>query len=117
MVEVLTGHQLISAEPKGSGVLLRLDGPRQSAIEADHVIAGTGFRIDVARLPFLPEETRAGLVTRANCPLVNRAGESTVPGLYFAGAHTMVSHGPGVRFVAGTHTTAAQLARSVARSR
>ena len=115
VVEVLTGHALTSAEPKGSGVLLRLDGPRPSGIEVDHVIAGTGFRIDISRLPFLPEETRASLVTRANCPLVNRAGESTVPGLYFAGAHTMVSHGPGVRFVAGTHTTAAQLARSVAR--
>lgn len=54
-------------------------------------------------------------MTRANCPLVNRAGESTVPGLYFAGAHTMVSLGPGVRFISGTHATAAQLARSVAR--
>ena len=54
-------------------------------------------------------------MTRVNCPLVNRAGESTVPGLYFAGAHTAVSLGPGVRFISGTHATAAQLARSVAR--
>jgi thioredoxin reductase len=115
VLEVLTGHQLTSAEPQGSGVRLRLDGPRQSGIEADHVIAGTGFRIDVSRLSFLSEEIQAGLVTRANCPLVNRAGESTVPGLYFAGAHTMVSLGPGVRFISGTHATAAQLARSVKR--
>jgi hypothetical protein len=69
----------------------------------------------MSRLSFLSEGIQAALVTRANCPLVNRAGESTVPGLYFAGAHTMVSHGPGVRFIAGTHHTAAQLARSVAR--
>ncbi|MGH3252882.1 MAG: NAD(P)-binding domain-containing protein, partial [Trebonia sp.] len=115
VVEVLTGHQLKSAEPRGSGVLLQLDGPERSSIEVDHVIAGTGFRIDVARLPFLSEEIRAGLETRANCPLVNRAGESTVPGLYFAGVPTVVSLGPGVRFIAGTHYTAAQLARSVAR--
>jgi FAD-dependent urate hydroxylase len=115
VVEVLTGHPLRVAEPHGSGVRLHLDGPRQSSIEADHVIAGTGFRIDVARLSFLSEGIQAGLVTRANCPLVNRAGESTVPGLYFAGAHTMVSLGPGVRFISGTHATAAQLARSAAR--
>ena len=38
-----------------------------------------------------------------------------MPGLYFAGAHTMISHGPGVRFISGTHHTAAHLARSVAR--
>ena len=115
VVEVLTGHPLRWAEPHGSGVRLHLDGPKQSSIEADHVIAGTGFRIDVSRLSFLSEGIQAGLVTRANCPLVNRAGESTVPGLYFAGAHTMVSLGPGVRFISGTHATAAQLARSVAR--
>jgi thioredoxin reductase len=113
--EVLTGHQLRSAEPHGSGVLLQLDGLQRSSIAADHVIAGTGFRIDIARLPFLSEEIQAGLVTRANCPLVNRAGESTIPGLYFAGAPTMPSLGPGVRFISGTHHTAARVAKSVAR--
>jgi FAD-dependent urate hydroxylase len=115
VVEVLTGHQLRWAEPRGSGVRLHFDGPKKSNIEADHVIAGTGFRIDISRLSFLSEEIRAGLVTRANCPLVNRAGESTVPGLYFAGAHTAVSLGPGMRFISGTHHAAAQLARSLAR--
>ena len=115
VVEVLTGHALRSAETHGSGVRLHLDGPRQSVVEADHVMAGTGFRIDMSRLSFLSEEIQAALVTRANYPVVNRAGESTVPGLYFAGAPTMVSLGPGVRFIAGTHHTAAQLAQSVAR--
>src|ERR1700761_6254069 len=113
--EVLTGHQLRSAEPHGSGVLLQLDGLQRSSIAADHVIAGTGFRIDIARLPFLSKEIQAGLVTRVNCPLVNRAGESTIPGLYFAGAPTMPSLGPGVRFISGTHHTAARVAKSVAR--
>ena len=78
-------------------------------------MAGTGFRIDMSRLSFLSEEIQAALVTRVNYPVVNGAGESSVPGLYFAGAHTTVSLGPGVRFIAGTHHTAAQLAQSVAR--
>jgi len=95
VLDVPAGHQLRSAEPHGSGVLLHLDGPERSSIAADHVIAGTGFRIDLSRLSFLPEEIQAGLATRANCPVVNRAGESTVPGLYFAGAHTMASLGRG----------------------
>ena len=115
VVEVLTGHRVKSAEPQGNGVLLRLDGAKESSITADHVIAGTGFRMDISRLPFMSEEILAGLATRANLPLVNRAGESTVPGLHFAGALTTVSLGPGVRFISGTHQTAAQLARSVAR--
>jgi thioredoxin reductase len=115
VIEVLTGHPLRSAEPRGSGVRLRLDCRRQPSIEADHVIAGTGFRVDVSRLSFLSPGIHAGLVTRGNCPAVNRAGESSLPGLFFAGAHTAVSLGPGVRFISGTHATAAQLARSVAR--
>ena len=115
VLDVLTGHQLKSAEPRGSGVRLQLDGPKRSSVEFDHVIAGTGFRIDMARLPFLSQEILASLVTRANCPLVNRAGESAVRGLYFAGAPAMVSLGSGVRFISGTHQTVAQMARSVAR--
>jgi thioredoxin reductase len=115
VLDVLTGHRLRSAEAHGRGVRLTLDGPRVSSIDADHVIAGTGFRVDVAKLPFLSREIQASLVKRGDCPAVNRAGESTIPGLYFAGAHTVTSHGPGVRFIAGTHHVSAHLARSVAR--
>jgi thioredoxin reductase len=115
VVDVLTGHRLKSAEAHGSGVRLHLDGAKQSVIEADHVIAGTGFRIDVSRLSFLSEGIHAALDTRASCPLVNRVGESTIPGLYFAGAHTAVSLGPGMRFISGTHHAAAKLAKSLAR--
>jgi FAD-dependent urate hydroxylase len=115
VVDVLSGHKITSAEPHGSGVRIHLDGPKQSTIDADHVIAGTGFRIDVSRLSFLPEEIQSALVTRENCPVVNRAGESAVPGLYFAGAPTHLSLGPGVRFISGTYQTSAQLAKSVAR--
>jgi cation diffusion facilitator CzcD-associated flavoprotein CzcO len=115
VIDVLTGHRVKSVEPQGSGVLLHLDGPERSSFEADHVIAGTGFRVDMSRLTFLSGDIQSGLVKRANCPNVNRAGESSVPGLYFAGAPTVVSLGPGMRFIAGTHYAAARLARSVAR--
>jgi hypothetical protein len=115
VVDVLTGHRIVGAESHGSQVRLRLDGPKQSSIEADHVIAGTGFRVDVAKVSFLSGEIQAAIKKRINCPLVNRAGESTVPGLYFAGVNTAVSLGPGVRFISGTHATVAQLARSVGR--
>jgi thioredoxin reductase len=115
VIDVLYDHRVTGVEAHGSGARLRLDGPAQATVDADHVIAGTGFRVDATRLPFLAEEIKAGLVTRSGFPLVSRAGESAVPGLYFAGAPTMVSMGPGVRFIAGTHHTAAQLARSVGR--
>jgi cation diffusion facilitator CzcD-associated flavoprotein CzcO len=115
VIDVLTGHGVKEAVAKGSGVRLVLDGPGQPEIDADHVIAGTGFRVGLERLPFLPEHLRSVIKTVNNHPVVSRSGETSVTGLYFAGAPTVVSIGPSARFVAGTFTLAAQLARSAAR--
>jgi thioredoxin reductase len=115
VVEVLTGHRIRSAEPQGSGVRLVLDGPKVSSIDVDHVVAGTGFSVDLRRLSFLSAPLQAGVKTYKNQPLVSRAGESAVPGLYFAGAHTAASLGPSARFVAGTHDIASQLTKAIAR--
>jgi FAD-dependent urate hydroxylase len=115
-VETLTNHEVRGAVPHGTGVRLTLDGPHRSTLDVDHVIAATGFRVDVRRLAFLPEHVLAGVATVAGFPIVSRAGESTVPGLYFAGAPTAASLGPSMRFLAGTHASARQLTRSVARS-
>ncbi len=115
VVDVLTGHGVREAVAQGHGVRLVLDGPGQPEIDVDHVIAGTGFRIGLDRLPFLPEHLRSVIKTVNNHPAVSRSGETSVTGLYFAGAPTVVSNGPSARFVAGTFTLAAWLARSAAR--
>jgi hypothetical protein len=103
------------AEASGSGVRLLLDGPTRSHLEVDHVMAGTGFRIDIARLTYLPEQLRARIATFDGFPVLSRAGESTVPGLYFAGAPAAFSLGPSMRYLAGTFNVSASLTRSVAR--
>ena len=115
VIATLTGCRVREAVPEGSGVRLHLDGAKRSAIDVDHVVAGTGFRIDLTRLPFLTDGLRTRIATVNGCPVVSRAGESTVPGLYFVGAPTAVSLGPSARFIAGTHNTASKVARSVAR--
>jgi thioredoxin reductase len=115
VVDVLTGHTVREAVAATGGVRLTLDGPRQSALEAEHVIAGTGFRIDIARLPFLPETLRSAIKTLNGYVVVSRAGETSVPGLYFTGAPTLLSIGPSARFIAGTHSLSSVLAKSVAR--
>jgi FAD-dependent urate hydroxylase len=117
VVEVLTGQHVQQAHPRGSGVQLTLQGPggSQRRVQVDHVVAGTGFTVDVARLAFLPERLRAGLRLLNGYPVVDRAGQSSIPGLFFAGAPAAVSLGPSVRFIAGTHTSVRPLARAVAR--
>jgi FAD-dependent urate hydroxylase len=115
VIDILAKTHVRGAESSGSGVRLLLEGPSRSSLEVDHVIAGTGFRVDIARLAYLPEELRARIVTFSGYPVLTRAGESTVPGLYFAGASAAFALGPSMRFIAGTHNVVAQLARSVAR--
>ena len=87
----------------------------RSSLEVDHVIAGTGFHVDIARLAYLSEELRARIATFSGYPVLTRPGESTVPGLYFVGAPAAFGLGPSMRFIAGTHNVAAQVARSVVR--
>jgi len=115
VVEILGKTHVRGAESTGSGVRLALEGSTRSSLDVDHVIAGTGFRIDLARLAYLPEELQARIATFAGYPVLTRAAESTVPGLYFVGAPAAFGLGPSMRFIAGTHNVAARLVQSVAR--
>jgi thioredoxin reductase len=115
VIDVMTGRTIREATSHGSGVRLVLDGQGQSVLDADHVIVGTGFRIDLARLSFLPEQLRLSVKSLNGHPLVSRSGQTSVPGLYFCGAPTVLSIGPSSRFIAGTHTLSALLANSAAR--
>lgn len=54
VVDVVTGTRVTGAASAGGGVRLSLSGPGRSEAVVDHVIAGTGFRIDLGRLGFLP---------------------------------------------------------------
>jgi FAD-dependent urate hydroxylase len=115
VIDILDKVSTWRAEASGSGVRLILDGPAKSHIDVDHVIAGTGFDINIARLTYLPEELQARIARRDGFPVLSQSGQSTVPGLYFAGAPAAYGLGPSMRFLAGTHNVAPALARSIAR--
>jgi FAD-dependent urate hydroxylase len=115
-VELLTGHELLAAHAQGSGVRLDLAGPIRTSLDVDHVLAGTGFHIDINRLAFLERELQVRIDKLAGSPVLDRACESSVPGLFFMGAPAAVSNGPSMRFVAGTHTSAPWVARRLVRS-
>lgn len=115
VIEVLTSHHVKGTAVQGSGVRLTLDGPKRTSLDVDHVICGTGFPVDIARLPFLPAELQARITTVKGYPVLSRAGESSIPGLYFAGAPASASLGPSLRFIAGTHNLARLLATQVSR--
>ena len=118
-VEMRTGFAPVSAKLRGSGVELRFAGPDGGEWRsyADHVIAATGYKIDLKRLAFLPEEMLAGLRRAGGAPALSERFESSWPGLFFVGPISMNSFGPLVRFVFGTAYTARSITRGLAQPR
>ena len=128
-VDTLLGTQVTSAEQQGDAVRLTLTaasgavgasgaggatGAGNSTMTVDHVIVGTGFRYGVDRLTFLDQALRARIASVSGYPVLSRACETTVPGLYITGAPAAASLGPSMRFLAGTHNVARVIARTVA---
>lgn len=111
---VLTGHVVTSAEPAGDRVRLTVAaGEVRRELTADHVLAGTGYRADVARLGFLGEDIRSGLRTLNGSAAVGRGYESSVPGLYVVGPLVAPSYGPVMRFVYGARHAAFSVTRQL----
>ena len=117
-VPVMTGRRILQAKQKGECVELELEGrdARRAHIIADHVIAATGYRIDLARLSFLDAQLRDGILLTGRSPLLSADFESNLPGLYFTGPVAADTFGPLMRFVFGTSFSSKRLARHLRRS-
>jgi hypothetical protein len=106
------------AELRDGKVVLKLTDAAGNSLEhvADHVIAGTGYRVDLRRLKFLSPGLLSKLRTLENAPLLSPDFESSVPGLYFVGVAAAFSFGPMMRFAFGARFTAFRVTRKLAKS-
>jgi lysine/ornithine N-monooxygenase len=80
----------------------------------DHVLAGSGYRVDVDSVPFLDASLREKIERIDNYPKLNANFESSVPGLRFVGAASAMSFGPLFRFVVGADYTSRTITRHAA---
>ncbi|MEY9908185.1 cation diffusion facilitator CzcD-associated flavoprotein CzcO [Catenulispora sp. MAP12-49] len=106
-----TGTRITAARPQGDRLVLELSGGRE--LEVDHVIAATGFEVEVRRLTVLGDELRGavrGLRGPDGPPELGARFDSSVPGLHMVGLAAAATFGPSMRFVCG----AAFAARTVA---
>jgi cation diffusion facilitator CzcD-associated flavoprotein CzcO len=116
LVEIRTAQSVGAASIEGDKVVLECSaqhGARQRLV-VDHVLAGTGYRVDVDSIEFLDQNLRARVDRVAGFPALNASFESSVPGLFFAGLSSAATFGPLMRFVCGTDFAAPRLARGVA---
>lgn len=101
---------LAEADEAGDRVKVTLsDG---SVDLVDHVVAATGYRVDLAKYRFLdPELVRS--IRTDGYPLLTAGCETSVPGLHIVGAPAALRHGPLMRFVAGSDFAARAVTRGI----
>jgi thioredoxin reductase len=114
-VPVRLAQRVVAAEATDGGVVIELAAANGSQrLHVDHVVAGTGYRIEVDRLTFLSPDLRKRLRRpqwARGAPLLSSRFESSEPGLYFIGLAAANTSGPAMRFVCGTRFVGPRLGR------
>jgi hypothetical protein len=107
------GLSITDAKAYNGTVRLQLTdaaGTRRT-IETEHVIAATGYQVDLRRLTFLNSGDLAQIRSLRNTPVLSSNFESSLPGLYFVGTTAANTFGPLLRFALGAGFTARRLAK------
>jgi FAD-dependent urate hydroxylase len=116
-IPVLAGQRITGGRVEGGKVVLMTLSQEglSSELPADHVLAATGYRVDLEALGYLGSELRATLARTAGAPRLDATFQSSVPGLYFTGLPSAATFGPLLRFVCGTEFASPRVAAAVAR--
>lgn len=116
-VRLNTGVNIADARIRNGRVSLLLTNGSDRTLEADHVIAATGYKVDLRRLGFLEPGILSQIRTTDCAPALSANFESSVPGLYFVGVSAANTFGPLLRFAFGAGFTVKRIARHLAKSR
>lgn len=112
------GRGVEAAEVRSGKVHLTLtshDGKKET-LEADHLIAATGYKIDLGRLTFLNPRLIAQIRSVEATPILSANYETSIPGLHFIGVTSANSFGPVNRFVFGAIHPSRRLTRYLTRA-
>ncbi|MBL6937640.1 MAG: NAD(P)-binding domain-containing protein [Alphaproteobacteria bacterium] len=111
------GEHLKRADMVDGRVALEIenDNGRSRIVMTDHVVAATGYKVDLRRLPFLDAALCGEIDHVENTPILNDNFEASVPGVYFLGLSAANSFGPLLRFMYGSEFAAPRLATHLRR--
>ncbi len=118
-VPVRSGCEIAEAALEGGRVRLALrerDGAT-SEQSYDHVVAGTGYLVNINRLNFVDEALRSEIACVANTPILSTRFQSSVRGLFFVGPAAANSFGPMLRFAYGAGFASRRVAGALKRKR
>jgi hypothetical protein len=114
-VTITTSRSVVSAAEIDGELQLKLDDGTERRV--DHVLLGTGYRVDISKYEFLSGGLLKEIRQLDGYPDVSAGLASSVPGLHFTGAPAARKFGPLVYFVTGTEFASRELASYVRRHR
>ena len=103
--------QVAPASAQDGKAVLAMEGGGAPSLEVDHVVAATGYKVDLRRLAFLDAALQSDIRMVDHTPVLRRGFESSVPGLHFVGPTAANAFGPLVRFACGAEFTSRHIAR------
>ena len=116
-VPMLLGVKVEGAVVQNGLVHLTLADANGTTTEhvTEHVIAATGYEVDMSRLTFLGAGLRAEIATSKGAPVLDANFQASVKGLYFVGAASAPTFGPLMRFACGAQYMSTWLSRHLER--
>lgn len=102
-VEIQKGTKVLSTSMVDGRVLLKTESldASKSEIMTDHVIAGTGYKVDLDRVAYIDADLKKKIAREGNAPALDSRFETSVPGLFIVGIASSPTFGPVMRFMFG----------------
>src|SRR5208282_2336610 len=110
-VPIRLGCVAVDVASVGPQVRVRLSDGSERTV--DHVLLGTGYRVDVSKYGFLSSELVQSMRCFKGYPWLAEGLETSVPGLHILGAPAAWSFGPLMQFVSGARYAAQALTRQI----
>jgi thioredoxin reductase len=100
--EVLMNCRVRQAKAEQGRICLQVQGPGEAkTVWTDHVIAATGYKVDLDRLDYLGPDLKQCIAREGGAPVLDSKFETSVPGLFIVGIASAPTFGPVMRFMFG----------------
>lgn len=103
---------MVSAVPVDQRVKVWLNDGSERIV--DHILLGTGYRVDISKYEFLAPELVQSIRRCNGYPCLKPGLETSVAGLHILGAPAAWSFGPLMQFVSGARYASHALMRALA---
>jgi FAD-dependent urate hydroxylase len=110
-VPIRLGRSIASVRSVDARVKIRFDDGSER--EVQHVLLGTGYRVDISKYPFLASQLVRSIRQVNGYPVLQAGMETSVRGLHILGAPAAWSFGPLMQFVSGTHFASRALTQHI----